>query len=157
MKGDEMKRLGTILAGVGLIVASGAIVPAQADNERERTILFTPRLSGGHFVCSAVNVSHKTLRIAFSVLGVNGKPLTLTVQPSDANPTPKPIDVAPLAEAEIDLRFDSGPPPTDGYCKVEVSGTDDSSDVRVDLQVYWTKPIPGTSTLIQLARTVQGY
>ena len=152
-----MKRLGTIFAGVGLIVASGTIVSARADNDRERTILFTPRLSGDHFVCSAVNVSHKNLRIAFSVLGVDGIALKPTVQPSDPNPTPKPFDVPPLAEREIDLRFDSGPPPTDGYCKVEVSGTDDSSDVRVDLQVYWKKPIPGTSTLIQLARTVQGY
>jgi hypothetical protein len=65
----------------------------------------------------------------------------------------------PPTEAEIDLRFASGIPPTDGYCKVAVSGTDDRNDVRVDLQIYWTKPIiPGTTTpIIQLARTVQGY
>jgi hypothetical protein len=65
----------------------------------------------------------------------------------------------PPTEAEIDLRFASGIPPTDGYCKVAVSGTDDRNDVRVELQIYRTKPIiPGTTTpIIQLARTVQGY
>ena len=77
---------------------------------------------------------------------------------SDANPTPK-LTVQPGNEAEVDVRFTSGIPPTDGYCKVAVSGTDDRNDVRVDLQVYWVKPIiPGTTTpIIQLARTVQGY
>jgi hypothetical protein len=148
-----------MLSGIVLVVASGAIASADDDTRSQHINIFTPRLSGDHFVCSAVNVSHETLRIAFSVLGVDGKPLEPTVQPSDPNPTPKPFDVAPLAEAEIDLRFDSGIPPTDGYCKVEVAGADDRKDVRVDLQVYWTKPItPGTTTpIIQLARTVQGY
>ena len=77
---------------------------------------------------------------------------------SDQNPTPK-SNVQPGAEAEIDLRFNSGIPPTDGYCKVTVTGAHERNDVRVDLQVYWTKPvIPGTTTpIIQLARTVQGY
>ena len=154
-----MKRFGTMLFGVGLVVASGAIASAGDDTRRQHINIFTPRLSGDHFVCSAVNVSHETLRIAFSVLDVDGKPLMPTVQPSDPNPTPTPFNVTPLAEAEIDLRFTSGIPPTDGYCKVEVAGADDRNDVRVDLQVYWTKPItPGTDTpIIQLARTVQGY
>jgi hypothetical protein len=152
-----MKRLGTLLGGVGLIIASGAIASVQADDDRESATLFTPRLSGDHFVCSAVNVSHKTLRIDFAVLGIDGQPLA-PLAGSDANPTPKFI-VHPGTEAEIGLRFTSGIPPTDGYCKVAVSGTDDRNDVRVDLQIYWTKPIiPGTTTPItQLARTVQGY
>jgi hypothetical protein len=97
--------------------------------------------------------------IAFAVLGVDGNPLTMTLVGSDPNPTPNPFNVAPGTEAEIDLRFTSGIPPTDGYCKVVVSGTDNRNDVRVDLQVYWTKPIiPGTTEpIIQLARTVQGF
>ena len=154
-----MRRLGMLLGGMGLIIASGAIASAQADDDRESATLFTPRLSGDHFVCSAVNVGHKTLRIAFAVLGFDGKALMMTLPGSDANPTPKPFTVTSGAEAEIDLRFTSGIPPTDGYCKVDVSETDDRNDVRVDLQVYWTKPItPGTTTpIIQLARTVQGY
>jgi hypothetical protein len=152
-----MTRLGTLLAGVGLIIASGAIASVQADDDRESATLFTPRLSGDHFVCGAVNVGHRTLRIDFAILGVDGQRL-VPLAGSDANPTPKFI-VPPGTEAEIDLRFASGIPPTDGYCKVAVSGTDDRNDVRVDLQIYWTKPIiPGTTTpIIQLARTVQGY
>lgn len=154
----KMKRLATSLAVMALIVGSGTIASAQADDDRESAILFTPRLSGDHFVCSAVNVGLKPLHIDFSVLGVDGQPLA-PLAGSDANPTPKPIIVLPGKEAEIDLRFTSGIPPTDGYCKVGVSGTDDRNDVRVDLQVYWVKPIiPGTTTpIIQLARTVQGY
>jgi hypothetical protein len=154
-----MKYIRLIATVVGLLIASGAIASAQADDNREKATLFTPRLSGDHFVCSAVNVSHKTLRIAFAVLGVDGNLLTMTLPGSDANPTPNPFNVSAGTEAEIDLRFTSGIPPTDGYCKVEVSGSGDRNDVRVDLQVYWTKPIiPGTtSPIIQLARTVQGY
>ena len=55
-----MKRLGTLLAGVGLIVASGAIDTARADDHR--VTLYTPAIRSGSFNCNALNVSHKTLR-----------------------------------------------------------------------------------------------
>jgi hypothetical protein len=152
----KMKRLATSLAVMALIVGSGAIASAQADDERESVTLFTPRLSGDHFVCSAVNVGQKTLRIDFAILGVDGQPL-VPLPGNNGNPTTADFIVHPDTEAELDLTFASGIPPTDGYCKVAVSGTDDRNDVRVDLQIYWTKPILGTTTIIQLARTVQGY
>jgi hypothetical protein len=103
-----MKRLAMSLAVMALIGANGAIVSARADDDRESTTLFTPRLSGDHFVCSAVNVGHRTLRIDFTVLGVDGQPLA-PLAGSDANPTPKFI-VQPGTEAEVDLRFTSGSP-----------------------------------------------
>ena len=152
-----MKSIGMAADVVGLLVASAALASAWAQDGPQRVTLFTPRLSGDHFVCSAVNVSQKPLSIGFAVLGVEGEPL-VPLPGSDQNPTPK-SNVQPGAEAEIDLRFNSGIPPTDGYCKVTVSGAHERNDVRVDLQVYWTKPIiPGITTpIIQLARTVQGY
>ena len=150
-----MKRLGTLLVAFGLVAASTTI--AAAEDSNLSVTLFTPRLSGDHFVCSAVNVSTKTLGIAFAVLGVDGKPLA-PLSGSDENPKSE-VAVPPGTEAEIDVMFNSGIPPTDGYCEVAVSGTRKHNDLRVDLQVYWTKPIiPGTTTpIIQLARTVQGY
>ncbi|HJU15881.1 MAG TPA: hypothetical protein VJ770_05395 [Stellaceae bacterium] len=150
-----MKRFRIMAAVAGVCIASGTTALAYAGDGKQQVAIYTPRLSGDHFVCSAVNVSDKTLGIefVFVVLDDQGKPLT-----SNANSSAQSA-VSPGAEAEIDLRFNSGIPPTDGYCKVVASGTHESSDVRVDLQVYWTKPItPGTQTpIIQLARTVQGY
>jgi hypothetical protein len=52
-----MKRLGTLLAGVALIVASGVFVSAQADDDRESMSLFTAAIHGTAFHCSAVNLS----------------------------------------------------------------------------------------------------
>jgi hypothetical protein len=152
-----MKSVSMAAGVVGLVIAGAVLSSADAEDGKQRVAIFTPRLSGDHFVCSAVNVSQKPLTIAFAVFGVDGEPL-VPLPGSDPNPTPT-SNVQPGTEAEIDLRFNSGIPPTDGYCKVAVSGTHARDDVRVDLQVYWTKPIiPGTTTpIIQLARTVQGY
>ncbi|HWX31613.1 MAG TPA: hypothetical protein VNZ53_29790 [Steroidobacteraceae bacterium] len=142
---------------IGLIIGGHALPTAYADDGKQQLTIFTPRLSGDHFVCSAVNVSQRPLTIGFKLLDVDGH-LLVPLAGSDANPTPNSI-VQPGTEAEIDLRFNSGIPPTDGYCEVIVAGARERNDVRVDLQVYWTKPIiPGTTTpIIQLARTVQGY
>jgi hypothetical protein len=151
-------RLVRVMAAIaGLFLISGATASTRAEDGEEGVTIFTPRLSGDHFVCSAVNVSKRTLEIDLTVLGVDGKPLN-PLPGSDENPTPK-FTVQPQSEAEIDLRFSSGIPPTDGYCQVDVLGTNERNEVRVDLQVYWTKPIiPGTTKpIIQLARTVQGY
>jgi hypothetical protein len=38
-----MKRLGTLLTGVALIVASGLFVSARADDDRESLTLFRPQ------------------------------------------------------------------------------------------------------------------
>jgi len=96
-----MKRLATSLAVMALIVGSGAIVSARADGDRESATLFTPRLSGDHFVCSAVNVGLKPLGIDFAILGVDGKPL-VPLPGNNGNPTTDNFIVPPGTEAELD-------------------------------------------------------
>jgi hypothetical protein len=116
-----MKRLGMLLAGAGLIAATGAIFSAQADNNREGATLFTPSIRATGFHCNAVNVSRKTLWIAISIIDLNG--LALSAAP--AAPT------TPGTEAFDDV--DTSPTPTDAYCKFQVLGTGDPNDVRADL------------------------
>jgi hypothetical protein len=107
-----MKHLYTLLAGAGLIAASGTIAAAE-----DGTTLFTPRLHGDHFVCSAINLSHKALGINIAVLDDTG---ALVIPSSgDANPTGK-VSIPPGAEAELNFFFDAV---GDGYCEVEVSGS----------------------------------
>jgi hypothetical protein len=146
-----MKRLGTLLAGVALIVASGAIVSARADDDRESATLFTPRLHGDHFVCSAINISDKTLGMRIAILDDNGQ----LVLPSsgDPNPTGK-LRIAPGAEAEINFFVASV---GDGYCEVAVFGTGNRDDVRVEMDVHWTRTVPGTTTPHLQDLAVQGY
>jgi hypothetical protein len=146
-----MKRLGTLLAGVALIVASGAIVSARADDDRESATLFTPRLHGDHFVCSAINISDKTLGMRIAILDDNGQ----LVLPSsgDPNPTGK-LRIAPGAEAEINFFFASV---GDGYCEVAVFGTGNRDDVRVEMDVHRTRTVPGTTTPHLQDLAVQGY
>jgi hypothetical protein len=93
-------------------VASGALPAAYAEDGKQRVMIFTPRLSGDHCVCSAVNVSQRPLAIDLKMFGVDGH-LLVPLVGSDANPRPNP-NIQPGAEAEIDLRFNSGiPRPTD--------------------------------------------
>jgi hypothetical protein len=46
-------------AVVGFFIVSGTIALAEDDSRKLRATLFTPRLHGDHFVCSAINVSDK--------------------------------------------------------------------------------------------------
>ena len=156
-RGRKDEAIPMMAAVVGLILASGTTPLAYADDGKQRVTIFTPGLSGDRFVCSAVNVSEKALGITFALFDTNGALLD-GLEGSAENPSSH-FGVPPGTEAEIESTFKSGIPPTDGYCKVVVSGTHDRNDVRVDLLVYWTKPIiPGTTTpIIQLARTVQGF
>jgi hypothetical protein len=146
-----MKRLGMLLAGAALIVASGAVALADDDARRQRTTLFTPRLHGDHFICSAVNVSDRPLGINIAILDDTGQ---LVVPSSgDPNPTGK-VSIAPNAEAEINFFFASV---GDGYCEVEVFGTGNRNDVRVEMDVHWTRTVPGTTTPHLQDLAVQGY
>jgi hypothetical protein len=133
-----MKHVCMLLAGAGLLAASGTIAAAE-----DGTTLLTPRLHGDHFICTAINVSDKELRIKISILDDSGQPVK--VLSGDKNPTGK-VPIPPDAEAEINFFSDFSPPPKtvdgDGYCKVEVSGTDDRSDLRVEMDVHWTRDIP---------------
>jgi hypothetical protein len=146
-----MKRLWTLLCGVGLILVSGATASADDDTRRLRTTLFTPRLHGDHFNCQVVNVSDKTLGVAIAVLDDNGQ--LLVPSSGDANPTPK-LRVSPGTVLGTDFLL-SGP--GDGYCEVEVSGTGNRDDVRVDLGITLTRTIPGTSIPVFLFRDVEGH
>jgi hypothetical protein len=136
---------------MALIIGSGAIVSARADNDTESATLFTPRLHGDHFVCSTINISDKTLHIKITILDDNGQ----RVVPSsgDANPTGN-VKIAPGAEAEINFLFASV---GDGYCEVEVFGTGNRDDVRVEMDVHWTRTVPGTATPHLQDLAVQGY
>ena len=62
-----MKHVCMLLAGAGLIAASGTIAAAE-----DGTTLFTPRLHGDHFVCSAINLSDKALGINIAILDDDG-------------------------------------------------------------------------------------
>jgi len=146
-----MRRLGTLLAGTTLIVASAAIASADDDTRRQHTTLFTPRLHGDHFICSAINISDKTLGIDIAILGDDGQPVTPSS--GDKNPTGK-VSIPPLEEAEINFFFASV---GDGYCEVEVSGTGNRDDLRVEMDVHWTRTVPGTTTPHLQDLAVQGY
>jgi hypothetical protein len=150
-----MKRLWTLLGGVGLIVASGAIVSAQADDDRRSVTLYTPSLAGSHFTCKAVNVSQKSLRIGFAVLNNLGE--RIIPFSGDANPAPAVL-VLRGREAEIDFRLQEGTD-DDGYCKVDVFGTGDPNDVRVnlDISVIRTPFGPTNTTPVLVVKSQQGH
>jgi hypothetical protein len=146
-----MKYIRIMPAVVGLLIVSGTNASAEDDTRRLHATLFTPRLHGDHFVCSAINVSDKTLGINIAILDDTGQ----LVPPSsgDSNPTGK-VSVLPGAEAEINFFFDSV---GDGYCEVEVSGTGNRNDLRVEMDVHWTRKVPGTTTDHLQDLVVQGY
>src|SRR6266481_3929172 len=112
-----MNYMRTMLATVGLFVASGAIASAQADDDKRSVTLYTPSLAGNHFTCKAVNVSPKPLRIALAVIGNDSLSLTSS-NPLGANPAPAVL-VLRGREAEVDFRLQEGTD-DDGYCKVDV-------------------------------------
>ena len=150
-----MKRLWTLLGGVGLIVASGAIASAQADDDRRSVTLYTPSLAGNHFTCKAVNVSQKPLRIGFAVLNNMGD----RIIPSSGDANPAPAVLVPRGtEAEIDFRLQEGTD-DDGYCKVDVFGTGDPNDVRVnlDITVIRTPFGPTNTTPVLVVKSQQGH
>jgi hypothetical protein len=94
-----MRFIRVMASVVGLFVIGGAAPSIHAEDGDQGVTIFTPRLSGDHFVCSAVNVSKRTLRIGSTVLGVDGQPLN-ALPGSDANPTLK-VNVQPKSEAEL--------------------------------------------------------
>jgi len=118
-----MKRLGTLLAGAGLIVGSG-VFAARADDNRESMTLFTVAIHGTGFHCNALNVSHKPLLLAISIIDGDGNVFS-------------PVPVSnPKTLPGVNASNDIEPAPrSEGYCKVQVSGTDDPNDVRVVMKV----------------------
>jgi hypothetical protein len=141
-----MKRLWTLLGGMGMIVASGAIDAARADDHQ--VTLFTPAIRSGSFNCNALNVSHKTLHITISIIDLDGHPLSVS----------DPIPTAPGVEASND--FGTLTNPIDAYCKFEAFPTGDRNDLRVVLVASLVRTFAeGDQTNIPafVARTVEGY
>jgi hypothetical protein len=89
------------------------------------------------------NVGRKTLQIAISVIGADGT--VLFVAPA--------APVAPATVASGD--FSTTPNVTDGYCKFDVHGTGNSNQVRAILNANVLRTIPGTMTLIFLAKILE--
>jgi hypothetical protein len=156
-----MKRLWTLLGGVGLIVASGAIASADEDTRRLRTTLFTPRLHGDHFNCQVVNVSKKILGIEIAVLNADNGELLVPALGGDTNPTQDSVHPGTALGADFLLPMDQDGLQTvgDGYCEVTVSGSANRDDVRVGLGITLTRTIPGTSPPVPvfLFRDVEGH
>jgi hypothetical protein len=135
-----MKRLRTLLAGVGLIVASEATLPAQADNDRETAALFTPSIRATGFHCNAVNISRKTLWITISIIDLNG--LALSAAPA-APATPG---------TEVSHDVDTSPSPTNAYCQFQMFGTGDPRNIRADLNAtLFHANADGTNTFLSRA------
>jgi hypothetical protein len=141
-----MKRLWTLLGGMGMIVAGGAIEAARADDHR--VTLYTPAIHSGSFNCNALNVSHKTLTITISIIDLDGHPLSV----SDTIPT------APGVEISND--FGTVANPIDAYCKFEAFPTGDRNDLRVVLVASLVRTFAAgdqTNIPVFVARTVEGY
>jgi hypothetical protein len=161
-----MKYIQAMLAVAGLLIGSGAIGAARADDrgdENEGVTLYTPADIGFYHVCRAVNVSDKTLGITFAVLDNFGhafscdSPTTCTQGPGGApttNPTPE-FQVLKGATSTLLIEVPLGSSP-DGYCAFAVSGTDNRDDVRVSLLTFGNKTIPGTTIPIY-SRIVEGH
>ena len=141
-----MNRLWTMLGGMGMIVAGGAIEAARADDHR--VTLYTPAIHSGSFNCNALNVSHKTLTITISIIDLDGHPLSV----SDTIPT------APGVEISND--FGTVANPIDAYCKFEAFPTGDRNDLRVVLVASLVRTFAAgdqTNIPVFVARTVEGY
>ena len=141
------------LAGVGLIVVSGAMAPAQADSNKKSVTLVTPCDRGDQLICGDVNVSNEPLGMAFAIFGDDGNllPAPAGVQ----NPTSE-TSVSPGNVGEIDIPFGIGNF-EDGYCEVAVSGTANPDDVRVSLAATGTRMIPGTNTPVYVFNVIEGH
>jgi hypothetical protein len=153
-----MKNRQMLLVAVALIAANGAVASARADSDKKSVTLFTPRDRGDHLICGAVNVSGKTLGMAFAILGDDGNPVCPACNSAGTgNPTSE-APVLPGTVGEIDLQLALGSP-EDAYCEVEVSGTDDPNDVRVGLGTTLTRTIPGTNPPVPVfvTRAVEGH
>jgi hypothetical protein len=119
-----MKDIRAILAAAGLFVATGAMGTAQADDEDNSTTLYISAVLGGRLSCNAVNVSRKTLTITISIIdGTGNEPMVLGKLTMQADPG-----------LEVSNDFgDFTAPASEGYCKFQVSGTDNPDDVRAVL------------------------
>lgn len=87
-----MRHIRVMLATTSLFFVVGVIDGAQADDRQ--VTLYTAPLRGDTFNCNAVNVSRKSLQIAFAILDDNGDPLPCTGA-SCSSPPPTACEPGP--------------------------------------------------------------
>ena len=162
-----MKYIQAMLAVAGLLIGSGAIGAARADDrgdENEGVSLYTPVNIGDYHRCQAVNVGDKTLGITIELINAQGRalscdsPNTCTDKSgtrTTTNPTPE-FQILPGTGNALQVRLTRGSF-KNAYCSVSVSGTDNRDDVRVVLEVAITRTIPGTTIPTLLSRIVEGH
>ena len=120
-----MRHSKKILAAAGLLFATGAMGTAQADDDRNGTVLYTSATRGGRLSCIAVNVSKKALTITMSIIDGTGTEPTVLAGPTQ-------IVTDPGLEGSLDLgQFTD--PSSEGYCVFQLSGTRNRDDVRAVL------------------------
>jgi hypothetical protein len=135
-----MRHSKKILAAAGLLFATGAMGTAQADDDRNGTVLYTSATRGGRLSCIAVNVSKKALTITMSIIDGTGTEPTVLAGPTQ-------IVTDPGLEASLDLgQFTD--PSSEGYCVFQLSGTRNRDDVRAVLvsNKATTQTLPDNST-----------
>jgi len=120
-----MKHTREILAA-GLLIVTGTMGTAQADNDTNRVTLYTSAIHTGVIACNAINVSKKTLHITISIFD-GTMPTGHETSPALLE-GPTLIKTPPGMEATIDhgSPIDSN----EGYCVFQVSGTENRADVR---------------------------
>jgi hypothetical protein len=151
-----MNKTQVILATASLFLVCEAIDAARADDHH--VTLYSAPLRGDTFNCNVVNVSNKTLQIAFALVGDNGAPLACSGSACSSPPPPNPapgVLVHPGEAATLGSIFLS--PPDDGYCAVDVFGTSDPDDVRAVLNINLTRTIPGTNAPVFVVRSVEAH
>ena len=164
-----MKYIHAMLAVVCLLALGGAIGTARADDRAEEdkgVTLYTPADIGDIHGCTAVNVSDKTLGMTFAFLDRDAQPLscasptTCTRGTGSGNtPTTNPTPEFQVLKGAFLNFFITAPlgSTTNAYCAVTVSGTDNRDDVRVALETFTTRTIPGTTIPTFVTRIVEGH
>jgi hypothetical protein len=148
-----MKRLWTLLGGMGMIVASGAMDAARSEDRGfPRVTLYTPLLRGDAFNCNVVNVSRKTLQIALALYDEDGQ----LISPAQGNPATFSVPAGTAVVFPTPITPPADHSPSQGYCKFEVIGTVDPNAVRADLHITLTRTF-GNNIPVFTFRTVEGH
>jgi hypothetical protein len=118
-----MKHIGGILAAAGLLIGTGTMGAAHADDDANRVTLYTSAIHTGVIACNAINVSRKTLFITISIIdAATGEKRKDTSTPGSQRTDPH----QPEATNDVGAPTDSN----EGYCVFQVSGTSNRDDVR---------------------------
>jgi hypothetical protein len=121
-----VKHVREILAAAGLLIVTGTMSTAQADNDTNRITLYTSAIHTGVIACNAINVSKKTLNITISIFD--------GTMPTGNETSPILLEGPTLIKtpAGMEATLDHGSPTdsNEGYCVFQISGTGNRDDVR---------------------------